>query len=71
MRRREFITLLSGAAVAWPVTARGQQSGGMRRVGVLMGTADNLEGRASLDGFRRGLHDLGWIDGSNVFLDER
>jgi putative tryptophan/tyrosine transport system substrate-binding protein len=71
MKRREFITLLGGAT-AWPLAARAQQqSGQMRRVGVLMGNADDQEGRASINGLRQGLHDLGWIEGRNVLIEER
>jgi putative ABC transport system substrate-binding protein len=71
MRRRDFITLLGGTAAAWPLAARAQQSGQMRRIGVLMGNADDREGRASINGFRQGLHDLGWIDGGNILIEER
>jgi ABC-type uncharacterized transport system substrate-binding protein len=67
MRRREFISLLGGAAVTWPLTARAQQSGRMRRIGVLMGTAaDEPETQARFAAFVQGLEQLGWIDGRNV-----
>ncbi len=59
MRRREFITLLGGAAAAWPLAARAQGER-MRRTGVLMSlTADDPEGQPRLAAFRRGLQDLG------------
>jgi hypothetical protein len=63
MQRRDFITLLGGAAV-WPLTARGQQPERMRRIGVIMGFAENdPEGRAQLSGFTQGFQELGWTDG--------
>src|SRR3989442_14863243 len=64
MKRREFITLLGGAA-AWPFAARRQQPGErMRRVGVLMSTgADDPEGQARIAAFLGELHRLGWTDG--------
>ena len=72
MRRREFITLVGGAVVAWPLTARAQQSGGMRRVGVLMNlAADDPEGQARIAAFLQGLQQLGWADGRNVRIDTR
>ena len=74
MKRREFITLLGGAAAAsaWPRPARAQQGGRMRRVGVLMGYAeDDLEARTWLAAFRQGLEKLGWSDGRNVRIDTR
>jgi len=58
MKRREFITLLGGAA-AWPSTARAQQPERMRRVGVLMAIAENEEGRSRIAAFREGLRALG------------
>jgi ABC-type uncharacterized transport system substrate-binding protein len=62
MKRREFITLL-GCAAAWPLAARAQQPGGMRRIGVLMyWTADDAEGQARLAAFTQALKQLGWSD---------
>jgi putative ABC transport system substrate-binding protein len=66
MRRREFITLLGGAA-AWPLAARGQQPEGMRRVGVLMNFPSNdEEGQARTTVFAQALQKLGWSEGGNV-----
>jgi putative tryptophan/tyrosine transport system substrate-binding protein len=70
--RREFITLLGGAAVAWPLTARAQQSERMRRIGVLSPLpADDPEAKAHIAAFLEGLAQLGWTDGRNVRLDTR
>jgi putative ABC transport system substrate-binding protein len=67
MRRRDFITLLGGAASAWPVTARAQQATRMRRVGVLVSTReDDAEGRRRVDLLLRGLRELGWTEGRNI-----
>ena len=72
MQRREFITLLGGAAVAWPRAARAQQADRMRRVGVLESrAADDPEGRARLAVFAQGLRELGWTEGRNVRIDYR
>jgi putative ABC transport system substrate-binding protein len=72
MRRREFITLLGGAAAAWPVAARAQQPERMRRVGVLMNfPADDPEAPARLTAFAQGLQQLGWTDGRNLRIDYR
>jgi hypothetical protein len=61
VRRREFITLLGGAAAAWPLAARAQQGERMRRVGVLMSTAaDDRVSRARLAAFVQGLQEQGW-----------
>jgi ABC-type uncharacterized transport system substrate-binding protein len=69
--RRDFITLLGGA-VAWPVAARGQQPERMRRVSVFMDLAEeDAEGQARVAAFRKGLQELGWIEGRNVKLDYR
>ena len=72
LRRREFITLLGGAAAAWPLAARAQQGERMRRIGVLMTlAADDPEGQARLTAFVQGLQELGWTDGRNVRIDYR
>ena len=72
MRRREFITLLGGAAAAWPLAARAQQRERMRRVGVLMPLpADDPQSLRRLTAFVQGLQQLGWTDGRNVRIDVR
>src|SRR5262245_49231493 len=69
IRRREFITLLSGAAAAWPLVARAQA---MRQVGVIMNYAEtDREGQVRLAALRGELHRLGWAEGSNVRLETR
>ena len=71
MRRREFITLLGGSAT-WPLAARAQQRERMRRIGVLVGLAENdPEMKERLAGFRQGLEKLGWLEGGNVRIDYR
>ena len=71
MRRRDFITLLGGAA-AWPLAVQAQQGERMRRVGVLMTLAANdLEGQARIAALVQGLRQLGWTDGRNVRIDTR
>jgi putative ABC transport system substrate-binding protein len=72
LKRRDFITLLGGAAAAWPLAARAQQAEQMRRIGVLIGqAADDADGKARLAAFERGLQQLGWTDGRNVRIDTR
>ena len=72
LRRRAFITLLGGAAVALPFAARAQQPERMRRIGVLIGSVEtDLESQARVAAFERGLQTLGWIAGRNVHLDYR
>jgi hypothetical protein len=67
VRRREFISLLSGVAVSWPVSARAQQKERMRRVGALMHTsAGETEAQARLAAFLQGLQEAGWSVGRNV-----
>ena len=71
MKRREFITLLGGAAAAWPLAARAQQTERIRRIGVLMPFAENdLDAQASITAFRQALQMLGWTDG-RVRIDYR
>jgi putative tryptophan/tyrosine transport system substrate-binding protein len=72
MRRREFITLLGGAAAAWPLMARAQQAERMRRIGVFTNLVENdPEGQARDAAFLQGLQQLGWTDGRNVRIDIR
>jgi len=66
MRRRDFITLFGGAAAAWPLAARAQQAGGIRRVVVLMGAAETAWSRGWLASFLQRLDELGWREGYNV-----
>ena len=72
MRRRDFITLLGGAAVAWPLAARAQPVERVRRIGVLLATSeDDPVAQARQAAFLQGLQQLGWIDGQNVRIDVR
>jgi putative ABC transport system substrate-binding protein len=72
MRRREFVTLMGGAAATWPLAARAQQGEPTRRIGVLMNrAADDPEGQASVAAFQQALQQLGWSDGRNVRIDIR
>ena len=66
MRRRTFITLLGGAAAAWPFAARAQQADRVRRIGVLIGVADDAEGQARLAAFQKGMKELGWNKGRKI-----
>ena len=72
MKRREFITLLGGAAAAWPLAARAQQPERMRRIGMLMtSAADDPEAQPRFAAFGQGLQRLGWTEGRNVRVDTR
>jgi putative ABC transport system substrate-binding protein len=72
MRRRDFITLIGGAAVAWPLAARAQPER-MRRIVIISGgtAADDQEGQDRIAAFVQGLQQLGWSDGRNVRIDYR
>jgi putative ABC transport system substrate-binding protein len=72
MTRREFIMLIGGAAVAWPLAARAQQGGRMRRVGVLMNfAADDTDAQTRIGAFLQALQQLGWTIGRNVRIETR
>jgi len=73
MRRREFITLIGGAAVGtWPLVARAQQPDGVRRIGVLDPcVANDPSSKLWLAAFLRQLQELGWVEGKNLRIDYR
>jgi putative tryptophan/tyrosine transport system substrate-binding protein len=72
LKRRELISLLGGAAVAWPLAVRAQQSVGMHRIGMLMAYAEtDREGQAFVAAFREALAKLGWAEGRNIQIDIR
>jgi putative ABC transport system substrate-binding protein len=72
MRRREFISLIGGVAVAWPLAARAEQADRKRRVGVLMGYAEtDPQAKAMLAEFTRAVSEFGWIEGRNLRMDVR
>ena len=71
MRRREFIRLFGSAVVAWSLAAGAQQADRMRRIGLLMGTADDREGQARVTAFKQRLQELGWTDGRNIQIEIR
>ena len=72
MKRREFMTLLGGAAAAWPVAARAQQPDRVRRIGVLINNVDNdPDALARLAALRKALRELGWDEGRNLQIDTR
>jgi putative ABC transport system substrate-binding protein len=72
VKRREFITLLGGAAAAWPLAARAQQAERMRRIGVLHTLpADDAHGQERIGAFLQGLQQAGWTIGGNVRIDQR
>jgi putative ABC transport system substrate-binding protein len=73
MRRRDFMTAIGGAAVAWPLAARAQQGGKLPRLGILSPGRSELPepGVTMLDAFVQGLHELGYAEGRNVILERR
>src|SRR5262249_60036759 len=70
MKRREFITLIGGAA-AWPVATYAQQGERVRRIGLLLGVADDPEGHARVTALKQGLQELGWTEGRNIQIETR
>src|SRR5262245_31539217 len=72
MKRREFISLLGGAAAALPLAARAQQSERMRRIGVLLRVAqDDPDAQLDLQALRKGLRAVGWVAGHNIEVNYR
>ena len=71
MTRRDFITLLGGVAVAWPLAARAQQPERIRQIFVLMGTSNDAEAQARAEALHQGLQVLGWTIGRNVQINYR
>ena len=70
MKRREFITLLGGAAATWPLAARAQQVGKLYRIGVLETTPANMNA-ANIDALRDGMRVLGYVEGRNLIIEYR
>src|SRR5688500_12371620 len=70
MRRREFVTLLSGAAVAWPRTARAQQPGKLPTIG-FVGTTSQSAWSSWTSAFEQRLREFGWIDGRTITVEYR
>src|SRR5262245_51584711 len=68
--RRKFLATLGGAAV-WPLAAHAQQGERVRRIGLLMGVADDREGQARVAALKQGLQELGWTDGGNIQIETR
>src|SRR5262249_11455201 len=72
MRRRDFVSLLGGAGAAWPLAARAQQPGTIRRIGALIALAENdSEGKAWVTAFRQGLEKRGWSEDRNLRIEYR
>jgi putative ABC transport system substrate-binding protein len=72
MKRREFMAMIGGAAVTWPLAARAQRTGGVRKVRVLLsGVESDPDSQVRIAAFRRGFAELGWRDGENVHIEYR
>jgi putative ABC transport system substrate-binding protein len=71
LNRRDFISRLAVTASAWPLAALAQQTERVRRIGVLMGVADDPEGQARVTALKQGLQELGWTDGRNIQIETR
>ena len=72
MHRRDFIRVIAGSAVGWPLAAHGQKSERVRRVSVLLGTPENdPETKSRIRAFRLGMRDAGWVEGRNIQIELR
>src|SRR5690242_9151454 len=72
MRRRDFIRVIAGSALSWPLAAHGQKPDRIRRVGVLFGTPENdPETKTRVRAFRLGMRDAGWVEGRNIQIEFR
>jgi ABC-type uncharacterized transport system substrate-binding protein len=72
MRRRDFIKVVAGSAITWPLAARGQQTKQVRRIGVLMNVAsEHPEGQPFIAAFQQALQQFGWTEGRNIRVDIR
>jgi putative tryptophan/tyrosine transport system substrate-binding protein len=71
VNRREFITLLGGAGVAWPLAARAQQPDRVRRIGFWVGEVDSAIAQRRVAAFQQGLRELGWLEGRNIHIEYR
>ena len=71
MKRRDFISLLSGAVTAWPLAARAQQSERVRRIAVLTGFNADVEAQSRIAAFQQELEKLGWSEGRNIIVESR
>jgi putative tryptophan/tyrosine transport system substrate-binding protein len=72
MKRREFITLLGGAAAAWPIAVRAQQPERVRQIGLLYGgSRADTQGQAGLAAFTKAMRELGWVLGRNIAIEQR
>ena len=69
--RRKLLAALGGAAIAWPLAARAQQNERVRRIGLLMGVADDRAGQTRVTALKQGLQELGWTDGRNIQIEIR
>jgi putative tryptophan/tyrosine transport system substrate-binding protein len=69
--RRKFLATLGGAAAAWPLAAGAEQGEHVRRIGLLMGVADDREGQARVTALKQGLQELGWTEGRNIQIEPR
>src|SRR5436190_19494068 len=70
MKRREFISFLSGAAITWPLTTRAQQTGSVPRIGLLWPAA-SPPAPPRMEAFRRGLREAGFVEGRNALIELR